>query len=153
MALSKREREEHPEARVDEAFGQVRLNEEFRNAWPHQLSSGMSKRAALARALVNDPKVLLLDEPFAALDTRVKRELQDELSAIHGRRSLSTILVTHDVEEAVYLSDRVLVLSPMPTRVKDVFDVGLNRPRFRGRDDFIARCADLMERLMRPSAQ
>jgi sulfonate transport system ATP-binding protein len=153
LALSRREGEENPESRVDIAFGQVRLNEEFRNAWPHQLSSGMSKRAALARALVNDPKVLLLDEPFAALDTPVKQQLQEELWEIHKRRKLSTILVTHDVEEAVYLSDRVLVLSPMPSRVRDVFDVGLDRPRFRGRDDFVARCSDLLERLVRASAQ
>ena len=96
---------------------------------PWQLSGGMQQRVALARALVSHPKVLLLDEPFASVDALTRGELQDVLLRIHSERRVTMVHVTHDVDEAVYLADRVLVLSPAPGRLTGSIDVGLSRPR------------------------
>ncbi|MBN1859725.1 ABC transporter ATP-binding protein [Candidatus Bipolaricaulota bacterium] len=155
LALRTPDRESKKEAPffVDKALELVGLDDDFRGAWPHQLSGGMSKRVALARALVNRPKLLLLDEPFVALDTPVRHSLQAELRRIHDGQQMTTILVTHDVEEAVYLSDIVLVLSPMPSRMVDKIAIGLAKPRHRDRDDFISTCSALLATLVRTSSQ
>lgn len=99
--------------------------------WPYQLSGGMEKRVALARALVSLPRVLLMDEPFTGIDPLVRRELQDEVSQIHAREGLTTLLITHDVEEAVHLSDRILILSGRPATITHDVRVGAPRPRDR----------------------
>jgi NitT/TauT family transport system ATP-binding protein len=97
--------------------------------FPRQISGGMRQRANLARALVGDPEILLMDEPFAALDAQTREILQAELLSIWGQRRKTVVFVTHQLDEAVYLADRVVVLSANPGRVKEIVPIDLPRPR------------------------
>jgi NitT/TauT family transport system ATP-binding protein len=101
----------------------------FEGAYPAQLSGGMQQRVGLARALAVNPRVLLMDEPFASIDEQTRRVFQDDLLALWSDERKTVVLVTHSMEEAIYLSDRVVVLSPRPGRVHQVLDVPLPRPR------------------------
>ncbi len=110
--------------------------EGFERAYPHQLSGGMCQRASLARALVGHPKVLLLDEPLGALDAFTRMIMQDEILRIWKEHNMTMIMVTHDVDEAVYLSDQVVVMSARPSKVDEVISIDLPRPRVRKQDMF-----------------
>ncbi len=112
--------------------------EGFADALPKQLSGGMAQRAAIARALANKPKVLLLDEPFGALDAMTRISMQEEILNIWDKEKITVILVTHDIEEAVYLGDRVVILSSRPGQVKEIQEVKLSRPRNRVSNDFVS---------------
>ncbi|WP_380872011.1 sulfonate ABC transporter ATP-binding protein [Sphingomonas sp. DBB INV C78] len=103
----------------------------FEKAYPHQLSGGMAQRAAIARALVTAPKLLLLDEPLGALDALTRVHVQKELQRIWMQQRSTMLMVTHDVEEALYLGDRVIIMSPNPGRIRRIVDVDLPHPRDR----------------------
>ena len=128
---------ERQTGRVDDALKLVGLTA-FAHAYPHQLSGGMAQRAALARALVNDPALLLLDEPLGQLDSLTRLTLQTELLALWRDKGFTAILVTHDVEEALWLTSRVIVLSELPAHIKAEFTVDLPYPRHRDNPEFIA---------------
>lgn len=119
----------------DQYLELVKLSE-FKKAYPSQLSGGMSQRATIARSLVSQPEILLLDEPFGALDALTKIELQEEMLKIRERFHNTMIMVTHDIEEAVFLADRIVVMSARPGRIKDVIKVELGKYRDRGSADF-----------------
>lgn len=117
----------------------------FEKAYPHQLSGGMAQRAAIARSLVAQPRILLLDEPLGALDSLTRAYLQNELLRIWQQEQITVIMVTHDVEEALFLSDRIVVMEPRPGRIRSILDINLPHPRFRSSAHFV----DTKERILR----
>ena len=117
----------------------------FENSYPHQLSGGMNQRASLARALVGHPKVLLLDEPLGALDAFTRMNMQDEILRIWKEQKMTMIMVTHDVDEAVYLSDQVVIMTPRPAKIEQVINIELGRPRSRGSNDFLKYRTQILE--------
>lgn len=128
--------------RAQEMLARVQLTE-FASALPAQLSGGMAQRVAIARGLIAQPQILMLDEPFGALDALTRHTLQQELLQIHQREKTTTLLVTHDVEEAVALADRVVVLSPRPGRIREVVTLALPHPRQRDDAAFSAACRQI----------
>lgn len=124
--FSKVERDE----RVRDAIALVGL-EDFAAAYPHELSGGMQQRVNLARALATDPQLLLMDEPFASLDALTKQVLQDELIRVSVSNKRTTVFITHDVDEAVFLGDRVVVMSARPGRISEIVQIDLPHPRLQ----------------------
>ncbi len=115
-------------ARALELLAQVGL-QDFADAYPHQLSGGMRQRVAIARALLHDPGLLVMDEPFGALDALTREQMRVDLEALWLRRHMTVVFVTHSVDEAVLLSDRVVVMSPRPGKIDRVLAIDLPRPR------------------------
>ena len=103
----------------------------YANKYPSQLSGGMRQRLALARALSVEPKIILMDEPFAAVDSLTREKLQDELLALWHSTGITIVMVTHDIDEAVYLSDQIIVFSPQPGTIRNVYNIDTPRPRRR----------------------
>jgi sulfonate transport system ATP-binding protein len=110
--------------------------EAFAKAYPHQLSGGMAQRAAIARGLVNNPRILLLDEPFGALDALTRIQMQKEVLRIWEQERTTMILVTHDIDEAIYLGQRTIVLSSRPGEIKAIIDVDTAHAKDRGSSEF-----------------
>ncbi|KAB1154150.1 ABC transporter ATP-binding protein [Micromonospora sp. DSM 115977] len=124
----------------------------FEKRLPHELSGGMQQRVSLCRSLIGEPRVMLMDEPFSALDALTREELSGELQRVHMTSGATVVFVTHSIDEAVLLADRVVVLSPRPGRIRKVVDVNIPRPRTLGRNAHLADVArvsaDLHELLM-----
>ncbi|MFJ5963996.1 ABC transporter ATP-binding protein [Bacillus sp. NPDC093026] len=121
--------------KVDELIEIVRLKG-FEHAYPHELSGGMSQRVAIARALLRDPEILLLDEPFGALDAFTRKHLQDVLLDIWQKKRTTMVLVTHDIDESIYLGNEIVLLQAKPGRIHKILPVNLPFPRDRTSTDF-----------------
>ena len=127
--------------------------EKFADAYPHQLSGGMRQRVAIARALVNEPRILLMDEPFGALDAQTRAKMQSHLIDIWRNIDITVLFITHDLDEAIYLADRILVLKPHPGEVQEIIEVPVPRPRSSAQfssPEFLATKARL-EQLIHPA--
>jgi len=105
--------------------------EEFENSYPHELSGGMKQRVAIVRALVNNPRALFMDEPFGALDAQTRNVMQSELLRIWQEQQKTVVFVTHSVDEAIYLADRVVIMSARPGQINEILDIEVPRPRVR----------------------
>ncbi|MDF1485001.1 ABC transporter ATP-binding protein [Ramlibacter sp. H39-3-26] len=123
----------------------------FERSYPHQISGGMAQRVAIARGLVNRPRLLLLDEPFGALDALTRSRLQGELQRIWQRERITMLLVTHDVEEAVFLGDQIVVMQPHPGRIHRIVPVPLPHPRNRSDPAFIRIRDDVLSDFLDPA--
>src|SRR5260221_2558260 len=121
--------------------------EALAGAYPHHLSGGMAQRFALARALINHPKILLLDEPLGALDAFTRMRMQDEVLRLWQARRTTMLLVTHDIDEAIYMSDRIVILSPRPGRIERTIEIELDRPRQRNSSEFLRLRSEILELL------
>ena len=121
--------------------------EAFADAYPHHLSGGMAQRVALARALINHPKVLQLDEPLGALDAFTRMRMQDEVLRLWQNRRTTMLLVTHDIDEAIYMSDRIIILTQRPGTIEQIIPIALDRPRDRSSSDFLSLRSEILELL------
>ena len=119
----------------------------FEKRLPHELSGGMQQRVSLCRSLIRDPQVMLMDEPFSALDALTRTELSEELQRIKMELSTTIVFVTHSIEEAVVLADRVVVLTPRPGRMREVVDIDIPRPRSLGQNAHLTEVAAISGRL------
>ena len=131
---------------VDEFIRLVGL-EDFKHSFPHHLSGGMAQRAALARAMINHPEILLLDEPLGALDAFTRMRMQDEVLRLWQARRTTMLLVTHDIDEAIYMSDSIVLMSPRPGRIERIIPVELERPRDRSSAGFLEMRSSILELL------
>ena len=125
----------------------------FEKSYPHQISGGMAQRVAIARALINEPKALLLDEPMGALDSFTRADLQDKILELWKENGITMILVTHDIDEAIYLSDRIVIMTPRPGKISKIIDVDLPRPRHRGGSEFLSMRKSILEHFELAQAQ
>ena len=121
--------------------------EAFADAYPHHLSGGMAQRVALARALINHPRVLLLDAPLGALDAFTRMRMQDEVLRLWENRRTTMLLVTHDIDEAIYMSDRIMIMTQRPGRIDREIDIDLVRPRDRTSESFLRLRSEILAHL------
>ena len=121
--------------------------DEFRQSYPHQLSGGMAQRVALIRTMINDPEVFLLDEPLGALDAFTRMHMQDELLNMWVQRKRMMLMVTHDIDEAIYMGMRVLVMAPRPGRIREDITIDMPYPRNRTSKKFLEYRSHVMEML------
>jgi NitT/TauT family transport system ATP-binding protein len=118
---------------------------DFESLYPHELSEGMKQKVAIARALATDPSVLLMDEPFAALDAQTRSFMQEELLEIWKKERKTIIFVTHSVDEALFLAERIIILSPRPAHVEKIFEIKIPHPRNRSSTQFVEKREELFE--------
>jgi ABC-type nitrate/sulfonate/bicarbonate transport system ATPase subunit len=137
----------HEKRHEVDAFMRLVGLESFADAYPHHLSGGMAQRVALARALINHPKVLLLDEPLGALDAFTRMRMQDEVLRLWEARRTTMLLVTHDIDEAIYMSDRIIIMTQRPGRIERMIPVNLQRPRDRSSAEFLGLRSEILELL------
>lgn len=130
LEMQKKESKATLRERIDKYIELVGL-ENFKNRYPHELSGGMQQRAAIARALANEPEVLLMDEPFGALDAQTRNTLQVELLKIWQHKYITILFVTHSVDEAVFLADKIIVMTSRPGSIREIINVDLPHPRIR----------------------
>ena len=145
MEVSKVPKEER-KARAEEYIKLVGL-EKFMDSRIHELSGGMKQRVGIARAFVNNPDIILMDEPFGALDAQTRSIMQNELIRIIEETNSTIIFITHSVEEAVFLSDRIVILTKRPSRIKEVIDIPWKKPRDRMDPDFVAMRKRVLKQL------
>jgi NitT/TauT family transport system ATP-binding protein len=127
----------------------------FERRLPHELSGGMQQRVSLCRSLITSPEVLLMDEPFSALDALTREELSANLQDLHMRLRTTVMFVTHSIDEAVLLADRVVVMTERPGQIRKILDIDVPRPRSLGEGEYsadLARCAAQLHDLLRPAA-
>ena len=134
------------EKEVDRLLEKVGLME-FKNSYPHQLSGGMAQRVALIRTMINKPNVFLLDEPLGALDALTRMNMQDELIRLWQENKHIMIMVTHDVDEAIYLSNKVVIMEPRPGRIKKILEIEMDYPRNRTSKQFTDYRNEILETL------
>jgi len=133
---SKKISKEERNKTADEYIELVELSK-FSKHYPHQLSGGMQQRVAIARALAVDPEIIFMDEPFGALDAMTRMNMQDEISNIWEKKKKTIIFVTHDIEEAVFLADRIVIMTPGPGKIKSIINVPMSRKRDRTSEEFL----------------
>ncbi|MEQ3280564.1 ABC transporter ATP-binding protein [Finegoldia magna] len=139
-------KKQNNEKEVDRLLEKVGLME-FKNSYPHQLSGGMAQRVSLIRTMINKPNVFLLDEPLGALDAFTRMNMQDELIKLWQENKHIMIMVTHDVDEAIYLSNKVVIMEPRPGRIKKILDIDLDYPRNRTSKEFTDYRNEILETL------
>jgi len=132
------------EKEVIQEFMKLAGLEGFEKSYPHQLSGGMAQLTSLVRAFVNNPKVLLLDEPLGALDALTRMNIQDEILKIWEKRRMTTVMVTHDVDEAIYMATQIVVMSARPAKIERVIKVEIGRPRQRDDPEFLKLRTDIL---------
>ena len=120
---------------------------EFKDSYPHELSGGMKQRVAIIRSLLNHSPILLMDEPFSALDMQNRHKLQEQLIGVWKRFENTIVFVTHDVDEAVYLADKIVILDKNPGKIANIVEVNIERPRKRDSEEFIALQDSIVENL------
>ena len=146
FSLRMRNQMEGTQSRVDQLIEVAGL-EEFRDAYPHQLSGGMAQRVALIRTMITEPEVFLLDEPLGALDAFTRMNMQDELLHLWEQRRCMMVMVTHDIDEAIYMGTRVVVMLPRPGRIREDLHIEMDYPRNRTSKRFMEYRNHVMEML------